>query len=402
MVFQMDFQIISAIVFIVILSIILYIKKDKIELQKIFWPILYFALLRTKFGLKFMEKTAKKHPVFWKTFSVLGIITGFLGMILIVISLFDSLINLFLTPNAPAGVAPVLPVPIKGAIYVPFFYWIICIFIIAIVHEFAHGIISNLHGIKVKSSGFAVMGLLLPIVPAAFVEPDEKKLDRKSLWKQLGVFAAGPFANIVLGLIALLVLSTIFPPIVNSATENTGIYISNVLNETPAYYSNLSVGEVILSVDDVDTLDMSVFRDVLANKTQGDNVVIVTNASVYNVTLGTNPDNSDSAFLGITPSQDSIIKKEFTDKYGEYSPIIINSLSTFFFWLFLLNIGVGLFNLVPLGPIDGGRMLRIILLKIFKNDSEKAEKIWKYVALFFLSIILYMIFIHPIVKNLLF
>ena len=56
-----------------------------------------------------------------------------------------------------------------------------------------------------------------------------------------------------------------------------------------------------------------------------------------------------------------------------------------FYWLFLLNLGIGLFNLVPLGPLDGGRMMNIVLQKYFKK--ERAAQIFKYVSLIFLAII---------------
>jgi membrane-associated protease RseP (regulator of RpoE activity) len=52
-----------------------------------------------------------------------------------------------------------------------------------------------------------------------------------------------------------------------------------------------------------------------------------------------------------------------------------------------LNIGIGLFNLLPLGPIDGGRMLKASLDKFIK-DEKKAEMIWKRVSLFFLAVVI--------------
>jgi membrane-associated protease RseP (regulator of RpoE activity) len=57
-----------------------------------------------------------------------------------------------------------------------------------------------------------------------------------------------------------------------------------------------------------------------------------------------------------------------------------------FYWLYVLNLGIGLFNLVPLGPIDGGRMLLAVLRK--RYPEEKAMRIWKSVSSFFLMIIL--------------
>ena len=44
-----------------------------------------------------------------------------------------------------------------------------------------------------------------------------------------------------------------------------------------------------------------------------------------------------------------------------------------FKWLFLLNLFVGLFNLLPLGIVDGGRMLQILLHKTIKKVTEDIE-----------------------------
>ena len=57
------------------------------------------------------------------------------------------------------------------------------------------------------------------------------------------------------------------------------------------------------------------------------------------------------------------------------------------YWLFVLNLGIGLFNLVPLGPIDGGRMLQLAMHKIFRNE-KKGDKAWKYISMLFLALIL--------------
>jgi membrane-associated protease RseP (regulator of RpoE activity) len=57
-----------------------------------------------------------------------------------------------------------------------------------------------------------------------------------------------------------------------------------------------------------------------------------------------------------------------------------------FFWLFVLNLGVGLFNLVPLGPIDGGRMLLTALQSI--THQRRADAIWKSVSFVLLGVLL--------------
>jgi len=175
----LDFQSISAIIFLILLSIYVYLKKDKLKTHGWF-PFFYFCMYKTKFGLKFMDTVAKKFRKTVKFLGYAGIVIGFLGMILLSFSLIQNIFSLLTTPEAQPGVGLVLPFKVKGAFFVPFFYWIISIFIIALVHEYAHGVVARAHNIKVKSSGFAFLAILIPIIPAAFVEPDEKKFKEKT------------------------------------------------------------------------------------------------------------------------------------------------------------------------------------------------------------------------------
>jgi len=71
-------------------------------------------------------------------------------------------------------------------------------------------------------------------------------------------------------------------------------------------------------------------------------------------------------------------------------PNVILWLAGLLNWLIILNLGIGLFNLIPIGPIDGGRMMHLVLLKVFKN-GEKANRVWHSISLVFLLIVLVII-----------
>lgn len=43
-----------------------------------------------------------------------------------------------------------------------------------------------------------------------------------------------------------------------------------------------------------------------------------------------------------------------------------------------LNLAVGLFNLLPAGPLDGGRMLRILFLK--RYSLQEGEQVYQYIS----------------------
>ena len=65
----------------------------------------------------------------------------------------------------------------------------------------------------------------------------------------------------------------------------------------------------------------------------------------------------------------------------------VNCENSFLFWIFNISIGVGLFNLLPLGPIDGGRMFYAAVFK-FTKDEKKSLKILSFISLVILAMIL--------------
>jgi membrane-associated protease RseP (regulator of RpoE activity) len=216
------------------LLIVFLLNKKNVELQKIVFPLLYLVLYRTKFGLKQMDNIAKKHPKLVNFFGVLGIYFGFFGMAVIFYFLIKGTYTFLFLGGAPP-VAPLLP-GIKPAVGIPiisFVHWILAIFILAGVHEFSHGLVARLHNIKLKSSGFAVFSILLPIVPAAFVEPDEKELNKKSKKAQLSVLAAGSWSNFITAGVFLLISLFVMGPLVSMVSYDSGVVIVNVADGLP-------------------------------------------------------------------------------------------------------------------------------------------------------------------------
>ena len=382
----MDFESIASIIFVILLIAVLYINRKKLTIQKLFYPVLYFIMYKTKIGIRLMDRIAKRHARALYYLSYFMIFVGFAGMAFTAILLARQTVLIFTTPSAiPAG-GLVLPVQAKGIFYVPFFYWIISIFVLAVSHEFSHGVIARLHKVKVKSSGLAFLAVLVPIIPAAFVEPDEKKLAMKKPFQQLGVFAAGSFANLMIAAIIFLLFTATLPGLGNAMLENNGVAVAEVVKGYPAQLSGMSAGEIIQQVDGTRITQQENFSVLMQAKMPGDTVSIVTDKKAYNITLATNPQNKSKAYLGITISQSTATKPGFAQKYGRYADKIILWVVNLFWWLLNLNLGIGLMNLAPLGPLDGGRMLLVALQKYL--PEKRAEKIWKVVSLAFLLILI--------------
>ena len=381
----LDFQTIAAIVFLFLLSLFVYAKRKNLHTQGLF-PLIYFSMYKTQIGLKFMDRFAGKFKKILKFLGYAGILVGFLGMVLLSFSLLQNLYNLIVTPSAQPGVGLVLPFKVKGAFFVPFFYWIISIFIIALVHEYAHGVIARAHNLKVKSSGFAFLGILIPIIPAAFVEPDEEALRKRPHKQQLSVFAAGPFSNIILAFIVLGLSVFILTPIADNMMEYNGVKITGFIEGNyPAQASGIAKGEIVKNIDGKEIKTLDDFSGILKDKKPGNAIKLETEKSNYKIKLGKNPEDENLAYLGVYVQQESNVKGSFKEKYGNFIPAAIIWVAGLFRWLIILNLGIGLFNLVPIGPLDGGRMLQLVLHRFV--ERKKADKVWYYVSMVFLLIV---------------
>ena len=381
----MSIDAIAAIILIFVLGIGLLLKRRKLEVQRALFPLLYVVMYRSTIGIKAMERLAVRFPRLLRILGHVGTVVGFAGMAFIVIELVAGSVMLFTNPSAVAGVQPVLPIEAKGVFFVPFLYWVISIFLIASVHEFAHGVLSFVHKIPVKRSGFAFVCLFLPIIPAAFVEPDEEVLRRAKKKKQLAVFAAGPFSNGLFAVLSLLLFVAI-SPLISASFESQGVQLVSVDKDGPAFAAGLRDGMILTGINNNSVMSNANMSSVLAKKHPGDDVVLRAQDELFQVTLAANPKNVSRAFLGIQVKDHVMLKESFTAKYGVQLPKFAKWLAGLFFWLFMLNIGIGLFNLLPLGPLDGGRMFELACVKVL--GKKNGLKVWSAMSLFLIGLIL--------------
>jgi membrane-associated protease RseP (regulator of RpoE activity) len=202
----------TVLVFAAILAVWVYRDRHKFKRESI------FLLRRTQRGRGTLIKIGTSFPRFWKAVGFVSVTVGFIVSVLGLKMLIDNLVAAIAAGAAVPSLALLLPSPTTqpilgyGYLAVPFWYWIICIAILAVVHEGFHGIFTAREKTKIKSLGFG----LLAVIPLAFVEPDERQLEKKGTWPQLRVFSAGSFANFLLALLSfvlfLMLTSAIFLP----------------------------------------------------------------------------------------------------------------------------------------------------------------------------------------------
>ena len=198
----MDWYMVSVLVFVVILAVLVYMDRKNYKRESI------FLLRKTKRGRSLIIKIGTKFPRGWKAVGFVAVVTGFIVSVLGLKMLFDNLMSAIAAKSAAPSLALILPSPTAEPIFgygflaIPFWYWIICLALLALVHEGMHGIFSARENVRIKSLGFGI----LAVIPLAFVEPDERQLEKRGVWPSLRVFAAGSFANFLLAALSFVLI----------------------------------------------------------------------------------------------------------------------------------------------------------------------------------------------------
>jgi membrane-associated protease RseP (regulator of RpoE activity) len=208
----MDFiiyDIIFLVLFVILVSVFLYTKRKNLKKEGLLF------LYRTSWGIKVIDYVGKKYK---KTLSVLSYFSITLGYLLMIgiIYLVIKLIWLYPRIAEQVRIPPIMPIVpyidkiVPGLPSFYFFYFIIIIALIAIPHEFAHGIFMRRYNVGIKSTGFGFFPFFLPVFLAAFVEQDEKSLEKAGKFEQMSILSAGTFANLLTAVFFFIIMWLFF------------------------------------------------------------------------------------------------------------------------------------------------------------------------------------------------
>jgi membrane-associated protease RseP (regulator of RpoE activity) len=352
-------------------------------------------LIHTPFGLRFFDRIAK-----WRISKVYADFNTYLMPLITALAIFliiGSLMIMF--SNAAAregirGVGPQANLLIPGLNpYLPITYGWVALVITIIIHEAGHGIVARVYNIRVDSTGI-VLFLGLPI--GAFVNIEREELNNATLKQKSAVLTAGPLNNMILAGITLLalyfVISTLTPLPANPTDPKFGVMVISVSGGSLAESVGMTQGSTIQYVAGQEVRELKDLGDLLranlgqaieitwteqGGKAVTRDVVLPTtvelNGGVLGVTVtplapdsqvvldrykgafGTNP----LAILlpptmqeGAVPYSDLMAPKYTSSVFGDaYAPI-----ANMLFWLWFINFNVGIFNALPIGPLDGGQL----------------------------------------------
>ncbi|HEX6561825.1 MAG TPA: M50 family metallopeptidase [Nitrososphaera sp.] len=372
-------------------------------------------LIHTPFGLDFFDRVAKMPGA--KAWAKVNTYFMPLITVLAIFLIIGSLAVLFANSEARAGIRGVGPqanLLIPGLNpYLPITYGWAALVITIIIHEAGHGIVARVYNIRVDSTGLV---LLLGIPIGAFVNIERDELARATLKQKSAVLTAGPLNNMILAaacLVALfLVMSTLTPLPPAPGEPRFGIAVVSVSPGSLAQSIGLPQGAVIQEVAGQQVKQLEDLGNVLrANLGKTIDITWVERTGVNNnnaaapttvtksVTL---PDSVEpgKGILGVgvtilTPDAGAVLERYkgafssnplaillpptiqegivpysdlMTPKYESSIGPVWSPLANMLFWLWFVNFNVGIFNALPIGPLDGGQLYSSLIEKKVKSQ----------------------------------
>ena len=371
-----------------------YLERNNMELV---WGR-SFLMWRTDWGKDFIEKVSQNKPL-WRRIGDVWVVTVFFIMIFMFLLLLWQATLAWQIPKS-ASVSPKMMIGLPGLNpVIPLWYGILALVIAMVVHEFSHGILSRVANVKVKA-----LGLLMFFFPVgAFVEPDEEEMKSMKKWERMRLYAAGPGSNMVIAIIFSFLFSSVM--VASLEPSSDGVLSASVVLDYGGEEAGLEPWMLITEIDDQIILNSADFSSVM-NETYAGQVVNVSvlnkgTPETYQVTLSDKgsyylkyyPDSyetwmSGKGFMGIAVVNPEVIANSLANPGSsggsmlQYITLPFQKLQPFpehftalfspsgivgaipdsafwilansFYWIFWLNLMVGLTNALPAVPLDGG------------------------------------------------
>ena len=350
----------------------------------------------------FFDRYIRYTPIL-RVYATLGVVMVALISAGIAAILFLSVRLTFLFRPEPTGIyAPQNIFLIPGINeYVPSTVAVWFAFVLTIaIHEWGHGILCRVENITVRS-----MGALVAVIPIGFfVEPDEQELEKSRGMPKIRMFGAGITNNIVVGTICFVALILLFGMVVPTGNP----VIAGVYKNYSAWDAGVPAPSVITAVNGIPVASRDDVSRILNATRPGDQVTLSLDAGGevrdYALVLSEWPEElglHHSGFMGISYYDGAAIKEGVRESLS--FPGLIRFLTIPFdptaagqalrvlafetpetrfyeepfpgfwglvhvlFWCAWININVGIFNAIPMVPLDGGYILKEGVERLFER-----------------------------------
>ncbi|MDU5742611.1 MAG: RIP metalloprotease RseP [Finegoldia magna] len=325
---------------------------------------------------------------------------------------------------------------------------IIIFLLVILIHEFGHFIVAKMNGVSVlefsigmgpkifqkESNGTLYSLRLLPVGGYCQLEGEDEEndspnsLNNQSPFVRLKVILAGAIMNFILAFILLILLMSV---------SRVSTEVSGVLENSPAYSSGIQAGDKIVSINGQMLEDGEQVLDSI-KKSKGDlDIMLLRNEKSKNIKVTPRLENNNrkigvnfqeeyniknfniiegfkkgiATFLNLTGMLYKFLGMLITGKLGlggvsgpvgvvkEIGNAAKTGVANLIFLLAYININLGVFNLLPIPALDGGRAIFILIEMIFgKKISQEKEGYIHMVGLILLLGLIAIVTIKDVIK----
>ena len=244
------------------------------------------------------------------------------------------------------------------------------------------------------------------------IAPKDVQYQNASIWGRLITNFAGPMNNFILGVLVFIILA-----FVQGGVQDTSTNLIQVANGGAAQVSGLKTGDAIVAINKDKVTDWDSLKEALRENTQkfskGDSLsVTVKRSNGQEETISVKPQESQGYFLGVSP----VLKTGLKDKiFGGFQmawegatailatlkglitnfslnklggPVAMFQMSaqasesgliSIIDLMGMLSINLGIFNLIPIPALDGGKIVMNIIEAIRRKPLN--QEIESYITL---------------------
>jgi len=378
----LDFLTDNAIIYVLIAWVVILIAAKSLKLEKHGFELKAYSLTYKNTQVQsVLSKILTRTRRGIRVFADVSVVAGFLMMGFAFWFLLNNLSNFFVEPTEFAELTVLIPgVTLTSAPAIAFF--LLCIPIVLVIHEGAHGIVASLEKIKIKTGGFVVFIALF----AGFVEPDEEEFDKAKKISKLRVIGAGATANVIFAfaLGALLLTNPIFAlvlpePLVEWFYDAPdGVLVISIIPDSGAEKAGLQSGDLITAINGVIIITPLDFQKIDLKPGETVTVTVQRNGQQLQlpVEIMPSPDDPNRGLVGIM--RDNALSYKPVYNFIEWDPQV----SMFLLWLWMISFFIGIINMLPLPILDGGKFIYTIIEK--KASEQKINGImWAIYAFTF-------------------
>jgi len=229
--------------------------------------------------------------------------------------------------------------------------------------------IITVENITIKSAGIVIAFITF----GGFVEPDEKELDRAATFSKLRVVSAGCLANLVVGLLILLLITGFYAPA-------SGVLITGLTEGGPAYNAGVRQWDVLYAINGTEINGLGGLNNFMSDVKPHDTLILETSSGTKIVEADVSPVNSSRGIMGVR------CFNYYPPKLGLISPSSSYHLYLTLDWSFFIIINLSIFNMLPLYPLDGDAYVFSILKAYMKRGAKAARVILSVFSLALLAL----------------